>query len=179
MVLSGIKTCAWIEGREATVVGEFDNKLFAELSGEFRNRRLWDLDADDVTGIRIMPGKQEHVLRREGDKWRYTASFRFQVDGDKVKDFLNDVKELKALRFVRHAAPTPKELKAFGLDEPWLTLVLTRSKDLTHRIVISARGTDKTANRYATVDGIPGVFLLSSDDIGKLSKLPREDFEKK
>ena len=179
VVLSGIRAYAWIEGRDVTVVGEFESKLFSELSAEYRSRRLWTIEPEDVSRFKIMPGKDEHVLRRDGETWRYTASSSFKVDAEKVKDFLKDVKELKALRFVRHAAPTAKELKDFGLDEPWLTLALTVKQGVTHRIVVSTRGTDKTANRYAMVDGITGVFLLSSDDIGKLSKLPQEDFEKK
>ena len=179
VVLSGIRAYAWIGGRDTTVVGEFESKLFAELSGEFRNRRLWELDAESVSRIKIMPGKDEHVLRREGDRWRYTARAGFKVDPDKVKNFLKDLKDLKALRFVRHARATQKELKEYGLDEPWLTLVLTTDNGITHRIVVAARGADKTANRYAMVDGVAGVFLLSSDDIGKLSKLPEGDFEKK
>jgi len=178
VVLSGINAYAWIDGRDVAVVGEFESKLFSELSSEYRNRRLWTFEPDNVTRFKIMPGKDEHVLRREGETWRYTASSTFNVDPDKVKDFLKDVKDLKAVRFVRHTAPTDKDLKAFGLDEPWLRLALTVEQGLTHRIVVSSSGADKTKNRYATVDGIAGVFLLSSDDIGKLGKLPQEDFEK-
>ena len=177
VVLSGIRAYAWIGGRDITVVGEFESKLFAELSGEYRSRRLWELDPKDVSSIKIMPGKDEHVLRRQGDTWRYTANTSFKVDSKKVETFLKDLKDLKALRFVAHGRAGEKELKTYGLDDPWLRLVLTTAKGLTHRIVVAARGPDKKSNiRYAMVDGINGVFLLK--DFAKLAKLPEVDFEK-
>lgn len=177
VVLSGIKAYAWVEGRDISVVGEFDMKLYNEdLAAEFRKRNLWEYDPADVVAVTMRPGKLEHVLRRQGDSWRDTASSLMKIDGEKVTEFLKDVGGLKVQRFVEHE--TPADLAKFGLDQPWLELVITTSKGLNHRIIIAAAGTDKTANRYAAVDGVKGVFVLSADDIGKLSKLP-EDFEKK
>jgi len=184
VVLSGVNAYAWVEGRDISVVGEFEMKLYnEELSAEFRKRDLWEFDPADVVAVTMRPGKQEHVLRRQGDSWRYTASSLMKIDGEKVTEFLKDVGELKVQRFVEHQTPAaPADLAKFmakyGLDQPWLELVVTTAKGRNHRMVIAAAGTDKTANRYAAVDGVKGVFILSADDIGKLSKLP-EDFEKK
>jgi len=184
VVLMGIKAYAWVDGREVSVVGEFEMNLYnKELTAEFRKRGLWEFAPDDVVAVTIRPGKQEHVLRRQADSWRYTASSLMKIDAEKVTAFLKDVSELKVQRFVQHKTPATPEAMAkflaqFGLDQPWLELVVTTSKGQNHRIVIASAGTDKTTNRYAAVDGVNGVFILSAEDIGKLSKLP-EDFEKK
>ena len=170
----GLHAYGWVEGGDVVAVGEFASGLYDDLAAELRDRAVWTITPDETETIKIIPGEKPLELQRDGKNWIYATDRHVTIDADKVKTFLDDIKELKAQRFVSY---TSADAGKFGLDKPWLTLALTARSGEVMRMTVANEGIDKTSNRYAMVEGLDGIFLLSSDDIGKLSKLP-EDFKK-
>ena len=61
--------------------------------------------------------------------------------------------------------------KAFNLDTPWLTVVISAGQQ-RHRLVVSARGPDKHDHRYAAADHVDPVFVLSAETVAALAVSP-------
>jgi len=167
---------AWVEDAKAKIVavGQFAADLYDDLAAELRDRVIWKIEPDDVRNFRLGPPDSPLELRRDGKEWLYTGDRHVTLDAEKVKTFLKDIQEFKAEKFVTHG---PSDLTRFALDKPWLIFEMTLGGGKTRKLTVSSEGKDKAANRYAMATGVEGVFLVTSDNTGKLSKL-LADFKK-
>ena len=167
---------AWIEDAKAKVVaiGQFSTSLYDDLAAELRDRVVWKIEPDDVRNFRLGPPASPLELRRDDKEWVYTRDRHVTIDAEKVSTFLKDIQEFKAEKFVTHGPSDPTK---FGLDKPWLIFEMTVGAGNTHTLTVASEGKDKAANRYATATGVQGVFLVTSDNAAKLSKL-LADFKK-
>jgi uncharacterized protein DUF4340 len=161
----------WLDGGDVVTVGEFESGLYDDLSAELRDRRLWSIVPQDVGEIRIRRQEGDGAgleLIRGGEEWKWPAGPYVHMDSSKVIDFLRELDELKAEQFVMHKSA---EGERFGLNEPWLAVELTETQRV-RRLVVGSQASTGSGARYAMVDGLEGVFLLSEDDVKKLDKEP-------
>lgn len=171
----GSNSFSWVDGGEILAVGQFAAGLYDDLAGRLRDKKIWSVEPDDVTGVKLHAVADSLDLKKDGDAWQYTPDKYVKIDAQKVADFLKDVKDVNAKTFVTHKPPA--DASKFGLDKPWLRLQLTDKKGATSMLVVSHTGATKTEDRYATASTVQGVFILEADMIGKLGK-KLKDFKK-
>jgi len=161
----GDKSFAWRVGRTPAAVGEFEASLYeAFASAELRDRSVWKVKPDDVRAVQIDVGGRKLELIREGDTWKYPADPYVKIDSEKVKTFLDDLKDLKAERFVTHKGPRAEK---FALDAPRVAVRLTPAEGKPLRLAVSTSG--EGGMLYAAGQ-TPGVFLLKTAAADKLAK---------
>jgi len=170
------KTYAWVVEKKAAAVGEFPGDLYDALNAELRDRRVWQFDPDRVTGIRIVAGSEKVDLKREKDEWVCPLDKLLKIDARKVTDFLSDIGSLRTERFYTHKN-LPTDTEKYGFKEPWVTIGLDVEGGKPLSLTVSNEGLNKTKNRFARAAALAGVFLITADDLKKLSKTLK-DFEK-
>jgi len=163
------KTYAWIPGSEPTFVGECYGGLWKTLMSELRDRSVWQLATDKINKINLTAGATKLELVRQEDTWKYTPDPYVDIDGGKIKKFLDDIRLVKAERFASHEPVSDDDAKKFGLDKPWFTLSVTDEDGKVRKLTVSNKGADKTANRYAVAADIQGVLVISSETAGKMA----------
>jgi len=170
---------AWVAGGKTVAVGKFAKGLYDKLAAELRDRTVADITPGDVTGVKISAaGKIVCDLRKQKDKWAAAGDPAVPIDAEKVKTFLKDLSEIKAEKFVTHAAANAATAAKYGLDKPDRVVELTLPKGPVLRLSVSAKLADaKTEARYAAVAKPVGVFTLAADDAKKLAK-SLKDFKK-
>ncbi len=161
-------TYVWVPDADPVTVGEFPRDLFKTLRAELRNRQVWKINPDDIRTVSIRAGEKPLILKRGDEGWSYTEDPYVKIDADKVEDYLEDVKEIKAERFENHK--TPENAARFALNDPWIVLELERKDGEPVQMTVSHKGADKTKNRFAVSNNVEGVFVISADTAEKLAK---------
>jgi hypothetical protein len=162
------KAYAWVESDGLQPVGAMSARFYDDLLAEYRSRNLTAVEPESVQDIRIATHDDAIELRREDDGWSCVEPDPYvQIDPDKIEEMLRGVDDLTAERFAAHGEVDPSR---YGLDDPWLTVTLTCADAEPLMIVVSPSGADDGKNRYATMTGVKGVFLLSAEDAGKLAR---------
>jgi hypothetical protein len=170
------KTYAWLPGQKPLAIGEFPGSLYDDLAAELRQRSVWHVEANDVIGVKLLSGPERMELRREGEDWVNVLNPDEKVDAEKVQTFLGDVKDISAERFMTYQN-NPADAEKLGLVQPWATLEIRLAGGKSLTLTVSARGQDKTENRYASGGTVEGIFVLPAETIGKLAK-KLSDFRK-
>ena len=89
----------------------------------YRPLQLWQVAAEDVKSLRIQQaGQPEYTLSRKDGAWHIGGPFEASAVTAQVEPILNELTSLRSERYETHAS---KDLKAVGLDVPYLRLVLT------------------------------------------------------
>ena len=168
------KTYAWRDPLpdKPVAVGEFHDSLYHNLSVELRDRTIWKVDPQKIDQVHILAKEDPIELRREGDDWKYSADPFMRIDASKVAEYLQEVKEIKARKFVSDTDPNDEDMKTYRLIDPWFTLRLLDAEGEGPEIRVSRAGglTADTAGRYATASTLKGVFVLSTETAGKMAR---------
>ncbi|MDP6545815.1 MAG: DUF4340 domain-containing protein [Phycisphaerae bacterium] len=169
MAILDRKVYGWMENDPLGRVGLFSGKLYEQFSAEIRRRQVLDFDPQSIDGIALTSGTTRMVLKKIEDGWKYPDDPALQVKQAAVKDYLDRIKGIRAIRFVSHdSAGTAK----FGLEKSkaWLVLELNTKDEKTILISISRKGSKETANRYTSTTGIRGVFTISAETAASLAR---------
>ena len=161
-------------GRKVVAVGKCASELYDDLMAELRDRSVWTIDPDKTTGIKVVAGKETLELVRKGKTWTYPKDPYVKIDAEKVKSFLDDIKEGKAEKFANYKT---RDLSKYRLNKPWFTMDLTDQAGKVLSIVVSHVGAHEIDNRYATASSTEGVLVISADLAGKMVK-KLNDFKK-
>jgi len=167
MAILDRKVYGWMAGDPLGRVGLFSGKLYKQFSSEVRRRKVLDFDPQSINGIALTLGTTRMVLKKLEGGWKYPDDPALQIKQAAVKDYLDRIKGVRAIRFVSHDSIPADE---FGLDKSkaWLVLELTTKDKKTISISVSRKGSDETANRYASVSGVRGVFTISAETAASL-----------
>jgi len=149
---------------DAPAVYVLDPKLYDALTAEFRARSLFDFATGAVGKVTVQgPDGEDGFVRDDG--WKYAPEPDIPVDGKKVDNYLVQLADLKAERFVAFGV-NPDELHGYGLDNPqWRVTV--RVDDEEQSLLVSATVCDKVPGQlqYAMMGGVDEVFLVSPNTI--------------
>lgn len=88
---------------------------------DWRDRKLSDLSASQVTRLALKTAKGEMELEKQGDNWVFTKPFKARGDNEKINDLIANVTTPKVQDFISDS----KDLGAYGLNDPRATLTLT------------------------------------------------------
>lgn len=98
--------------------------------------------------------------RATGDQWELLAPIRYRADGEKIREVLQKVKELKVKQFVEDR---PQDLTPYGLNVPRGRLVLWKEDRGKPTSLILLWGKQEGGRIYAQRQGDPQVFALEED----------------
>ncbi|MBC8372529.1 MAG: DUF4340 domain-containing protein [Planctomycetes bacterium] len=163
------KVYGWMDGDPIGRVGLFSGKLYEQFASEIRRRKVLDFDPQSIDGIALTSGKTRMALKKLDGGWKYPDDPDLQIDPAAVKDYLDRIKGVRAIRFVSHdSVPADK----FGLDKfkAWLVLELTTKGKEPIVISVSRKGSNETENRYAVTTGTRGVFTISAETAASLAR---------
>ncbi len=169
MAILDKKVYGWMAGDPLGRVGLFSGKLYKQFSAEIRRRKVLDFDPQSIDGITLTSGKTRMVLKKLDSGWKYPADPDLQIAPAAVTNYLDRIRGVRAIRFVSHDSTGSDK---FGLDKSkaWLILELAAKDKKTIQISVSRKGSDETANRYASVSGVRGAFTISAETAAGLAR---------
>jgi len=167
------RTYAWVPPRDPLAVGLCRTGLWETINTELRDRTIWKIDPEEIEQIKLVAGSDTLQLIRDAESWKYTADPYVKIAPSKVEDFLSSIREIRAEKFAAHGKA---DLKRFALTDPWYTFTLVGTDDKPHQIIVSRKGSDKTANRYAQASGVTGIPIISSETAAKMA-VKLDDFK--
>jgi hypothetical protein len=104
------------------VVKKETRDLLDQDSLAFRPLQIWQIATADLTGLRHQKDGQEYRLKHDSDSWKIEEPFVADAVSTQVQPMINDLANLRAERYEANVA---KELGQYGLEKPYLRLVLT------------------------------------------------------
>jgi len=169
MAILDKKVYGWMAGDPLGRVGLFSGKLYKQFSAELRRRKVLDFDPQSIDGITLTSSNTSMVLKKFDSGWKYPDDPDLQIDPTAVTNYLDRIRGVRAIRFVSHDSAGSDK---FGLEESkaWLVLELTTKDKKTIHISVSRKGSDETANRYASVSGVRGAFTISAETAAGLAR---------
>jgi hypothetical protein len=152
-------------------------------------QELWNVPSSQVAEVRVQKGNKEYHLKRDGLNWKIVAPFEANALPSVVEPVLRDLATLKSERYETQAA---KELGKFGLDKPYLRLVLTtrdpaerkpddkkdekkdETKNKEHVILVGKPTAEKAKTRFAKLATGEAVFVVGEKFLAAAEKSPLE-----
>ena len=93
---------------------------------EFRDRKLTDMVATQVTRLSVKTAAGEMELQKQGDQWQIVKPLRARADDQKVNDLIAQITNSRIAQFV---ADDAGDLHAYGLTEPRGTVTMFTGDD--------------------------------------------------
>ena len=159
------------------VVYELSEQVYDDAVAELHDRKIADFKVEDVTEVGVSIADAPLVFTKSGaTDWKYQVDPLLPIDAEKVKQLINDIRDLKADRYVAYAA---SDLGKFGLGAGTTNVTASLKDGRRIDLRISSQGPEGDADnsRYATVADSNKVFLLKGEVADKFNK-KLEDFEK-
>lgn len=144
---------------------EVARSLLKQLQAEYHDPVIFDFQESQAVSVTAPDAEGSPVeLRKVDDQWQSTAEPDLPIDPKKVADLLLRIKDLKTERFIAYGAA---DLAAYGLDQPWRSLVLELEDQTEVGLVVSPGRCEKDADKrhYAAVRGGADIFLLPDDAV--------------
>jgi hypothetical protein len=153
------------------VVGKEVHEALDRDSLAYRQGHLWQLAADDVTGLRIRRDKQEYRLARDGSQWKISGPFEAPALAATAHTLANDFAAPRAQSCKAHEA---KDLAPYGLDKPHLAVTVTGRDGKEHTLLVGAPAVKEASGRYAKLASGAAVFVVA-DSLARAADYPALD----
>src|SRR6184192_4243084 len=99
---------------------------------EFRDRKLTDIIATQVTRLSLKTAAGEMELQKQADHWQIVKPLRARADDQKVNDFIAQITTSRIAQFV---ADDAGDLHPYGLTEPRGTVTIFTDNDKQGQIL--------------------------------------------
>ncbi|WP_439620292.1 DUF4340 domain-containing protein [Gemmata sp.] len=157
-----------VEGKD--LIGVVSPAMGARLLAEYRQRRVWAVDAAQAERVEVALGDSRFAFEKAGPLWSDPAKPGEAIDFRVVNELVGT---LGALRAERYAADKDADPTLYGLEKPEVTVtVVPRGAARATLEIGGAVGGTDGKQRYARVAG-PGrtvVFVLSAADTARLTR---------
>jgi hypothetical protein len=140
--------------------------LSREALSEYRSRKPWEpsLDAAQIDQFTITGPAEPLTLMKKGDGWGLVG----QPDAISTKAVTDTLDALTGLKAVRYVADQKADLQLFGLKEPsWKFEAKTPTGT---RTLLVGRAEGESRRHYGAIAGQDAVFVISADDIERLTR---------
>lgn len=114
-------------------------------------------DEKDATSLTLSSNDSKISLKKDGDNWNVVEPLKSKSDDDEVDNLLNTLKTAKHSRVVDES---PKDLSAFGLKDPKLTLTLGL-KEKGDTSILVGEDSPIGSSLYIKLSDKPSVLLSS------------------
>lgn len=156
------------------IVYEVDPAVWTALTAELRKGDLFAFDPQQVTRVTVRDGVNTQGFEQTAGKWVYIPEADIPIDGEKVKNYLVRLHDLKVARVVEYNAA---DLAAYGLDQPAYAVEVSVGEAALPALLISQQ-TDETGAHFAKSADAPHVFLLPADALDRV-RIDLSEFEPK
>ena len=116
---------------------------------EFRDRKLTDTIATQVTRLSLKTAAGEMELQKQGDHWQIVKPLRARADDQKVNDLIAQITTSRIAQFV---ADDAGDLHPYGLTEPRGTVTIFTVNDKSDGRSDSSRGEQ---GQILQIGGVP------------------------
>ena len=161
-------------GDEELVFG-ITERIVELLTAELRDRTLLDFAVDDVETLKLTygDGKVLELAYKEDEddlkKWTVVGREDFDLDTEKVREFVRYLSKLKADRYAQYKGDLKKE---YGLDKPQLVIEIELEDESSYRLSIGADH-DETGWYAVLGNGREGlVAIVSGSELADALKGP-------
>jgi hypothetical protein len=153
----------------------------------YRPLQLWQMKPTDVEELRIQKTEPEYRLKRAVLDWKITGPFEALAATELARPMVDEMAAVKCERYAAHEA---KDLATYGLDKPYLRVVVQErvkedagaekpadpakpaDKDkpiFKERVLLIGKTTDKDAKtRYAKLGDNPAIFVVGEKMVATL-----------
>ena len=100
LVIGRVSNQTYARIDDVPFVFQLDETVFASMSQELIRRGLFDIDAEQVVGLKIEAPGGTVEFSRENDQWVYPADKYLKLSQKKVGDFVKDLAGLRVTGFV-------------------------------------------------------------------------------
>jgi hypothetical protein len=139
-----------------------DFNRLPEVAWEFRDRRIWDFNADDVAQIMIHQGGRTRQLVRNGPgKWSLAAGSQGFVEGKYIEQSVELFRQLAAVGWVARNFTEPEKY-GFGTNNLQITFELKSGEKKTADFGAGVKlPQGQTALAAVTLDGERWAYVFS------------------
>jgi hypothetical protein len=114
------------DNEDVFIVPQTVRTMIAKKPDEFRDRRLTELSAMQVTRAIVRTPAGEMELQKEGEDWQIVKPLRARADNQKVTDLLSQVTSARIEQFI---ADDRGDLQPYGLTQPRGSITLFAGPD--------------------------------------------------
>lgn len=147
-----------------------DPAVYDKIAAELHATGLFKFEQGQVKTVRVASadGSAQSFTRTSPTSWRYDVEPDLPIDETKVKNFLVQLKDLKATRYVAYAAT---DLSGYGLDKPGHEVTVTLEDGHQEGLDVSAIAPEggPATERFAVMAGPMDVFILPGDALARMS----------
>lgn len=157
------------------LIGEYNQATFNKSTFDLRDKAIVTIDRDKADGFDVTAGSSTFELAKKDSDWSVTRPIVARADQSAADGLVNSVGSLQMSSIVS-TAPTPDEMKKFGLDKP-STVVNVHLGSARASVALGADAADDTV--YVRDLSRPDVFTIqkaAADDLRKtVSDYRRKD----
>lgn len=160
---------AYAQVENQGAIFKVSGSILTQVRAEFRTDAVLSFDAAEVSSFSVSDAGLTHTFERTDDGWRYAAEPDLPLNGKKVEDLLLRIRDLKTERFVLYGSVS--DAARYGLDQPNQSIAINFKDGTTQTLIVSGQGGGAGAppGRLASVDGEPGVFVLSNEMLSRVT----------
>ncbi len=149
------------------------SRIFQKTLTDLRNKKLLDLETDDIDSVSIISGPAELQFKKSGADWLIQKPLETKADAGELSTFLSSIKFARAAGF----ADARIDGKAAGLEPPTTRIVMHDGKANANRELLLGKSPEPD-KYYAKDAGRPPIFIIEKD-IPEKVKRPLFDWRDK
>lgn len=156
------------------LISSTHKSLFEKKVFDFREKRIFKFETDDVLGIKLRSGEIRWEAEKKEEEWFLKNPVESLAEKSDISSLLSSLSDLRAKEFVSEEK-TDEELKKFKMDTPEHTITLQMPLENQEVTFFIQKTDDKL---YATSSLSPKIVEVEDTILSKLEKDPREMREK-
>jgi hypothetical protein len=137
-------------------------------AADLRDKKVFPIDRDQIAAVDLHEGETLafSAQRDSSGTWSLPAAPEREAKTWRLNSLLTDLNELQAVSFAADAATEAElDLAQFGLDEPQLSIVVTRIDGTTSRLQI---GDSRDGEVFVLSDEVFTVSVVDEDAVEAL-----------
>lgn len=132
---------------------------FSAIADDWRERKLWAMDPNDIASIEVAGPKGSWRMERNTDKvWTVTTPDQRTPDATRAQELAGKFSQVRAIEFADDV-----DEKVSGLASPFIVFSLAATGKPPLKLVIGSA--DDKGRRYARLEGTSNTVLLSKEFI--------------
>jgi hypothetical protein len=160
--------------KRVVLVGQYYETTLNQSTFELRDKAIVKIDQTKIDGLEItVDNKSGELTKTEGD-WKLVKPYTARADNSAAEGIITRVSGAQ-MKSVAAAAPSPDDLKKYGLDKPEAVIVIHAGSERAG-LAIGAKAEDGSV--YVRETTKPDVFTMDATSADELKK-PIDDYRRK
>lgn len=150
--------------------------IFTPRADDWRERRLWSIEPNDIKGVEVKIGKKEWAASKgEDNEWTLTVPPNVSANSEKIREFVKKISDVRARGFADEV-----DIAAAGIDKPASQLSISygdgKTVTLTVGKVKEPKADKKTKEDvfYGRLEGSDQIYTLEKEFADSIPPFPPE-----